>query len=177
MSRPGYIDKRGSSKSRAVRRAWLLATFDVDLGPERARCHLKISAYCEREVDSTTLSVDRIERGGSYRRGNIQPACKPCQDRQGGLAGIASIDVLLVEYRYAREKWENDFEAATNITYSAGLISRERRRERRGGRREVTDFVDENPPPMYVDWLTEWHASRREPCEDASGAPREARRA
>ena len=88
MSRPGWVDKRGSNKARKVRRAWLLLTFDPDLGPDRARCHLKLSAWCEQVVDTVTLSVDRIELGGSYRRGNIQPACKPCQDRQGGLTAL-----------------------------------------------------------------------------------------
>lgn len=170
MSRPGYVDRRGSSITRARRRAWLMLTFDVDLGPHRARCHLKLSAYCEREVTIETLSVDRKERGGSYARHNIQPACKPCQDRQGGLAGVETVGELLTEFRYAREKWERDFELATGHTYERGIIARERRKARRGGRREVTDFVDENPPPMYADWLREWHASRREPCEDAPGA-------
>lgn len=169
MSRPGYVDKRGNNLARARRRAWLLATFDVELGSERARCRLKLSAFCHVEVTIETLSVDRIEMGGSYRRGNIQPACKPCQDRQGGLAGIATAEALLTEYRYARELWENDFERVTGYTYERGLIERERIKERRGGRREVTDFVDENPPPMYADWLREWHASRRAPCEDRSG--------
>lgn len=169
MSRAGYVDKRGSAKDRARRRAWLMCTYDVDLGPDRARCHLRLSAFCEREVTIETLSVDRKEMGGTYARHNIQPACKPCQDRQGGLAGVASIDALLIEYRYAREKWENDFETATNKTYRPGLIKVERRKARRGGRREVTDFVDENPPPMFTDWLRQWHESRREPCDVDAG--------
>lgn len=162
MSRPGYIDKRGNNVSRARRRSWLLATFDEDLGPGRARCHLKISADCLRVVDEVTLSVDRIQMGGSYARGNIQPACKPCQDRQGGLAAAATIEDLLVCYRAAREQWEIEFDLQTGHTYYPGIIEEERRKERRGGRREVTDYLDQFPPPVFGDWLAEWHASRRE---------------
>lgn len=76
---------RGSSRDRRARRAWLLETFDPDLGPEVARCHLAISDRCHGVVDQTTLTVDRIEPGGTYTRDNIQPACLPCQNTQGAL--------------------------------------------------------------------------------------------
>lgn len=56
-------------------------------------------------------------------------------------------------YRDARDAWEAAFEAATHQTYRLGLISVERRRERRGGRREVTDFIESSPPPMLRDFL------------------------
>lgn len=169
MSRPGYVDRRGSNRSRKVRRAWLLAHHDVDLGPSRARCHLKLSALCMGVVDVVTLSVDRIERGGSYRRGNIQPACKPCQDRQGGLAAQLTYAQMLDEYRSARDRWEVRFDVETGHTYTPGIIARERRRERRGGRREITDWVDENPPPVFGEWLQEWHAARREHLQELRG--------
>lgn len=165
MSRPGFIDKRGSSRDRKVRRAWLLATFDTDLGPDRARCHLKLSAWCERTVDAVSLSVDRIEGGGSYRRGNIQPACKPCQDRQGGLARMRSLAGLLEAYRAVRDQWVTDFDLGCNQSYYPGIIEVERRRERRGGRREVTDWLEDNPPPVWRDWLVEWYAEQRAGAE------------
>jgi hypothetical protein len=169
MSRPGYIDKRGNASDRARRRAWLLCTYDVDLGPERARCHLRLSADCHRVVDADTLSVDRKERGGTYARHNIQPACKPCQDRQGGLAAIETQSQLFEEYRAARDRWIVRFDVETGHTYYDGIIRVERRRERRGGRREITDWLDENPPPVFRDWLVQWHESRREAAQDASG--------
>lgn len=50
-------------------------------------------------------------------------------------------------YRDARHAWEAVFEATTHRTWEPGLIARERRRERRGGRREVTDFIAAHPPP------------------------------
>lgn len=82
--RPGG-EKRGNARDRRRRREWLLATFDVDLGPDRARCWLDLSPSCLVEVDAQTLTVDRIRPGGSYARGNIQPACPVCQNVQGAL--------------------------------------------------------------------------------------------
>lgn len=83
--RPGG-ERRGNNRDRARRRAWLLETFDQDLGPEVARCHLKLDGdRCHGIVDATTLTADRIDAGGTYRRENIQPACKPCQVYQGAL--------------------------------------------------------------------------------------------
>lgn len=162
MSRPGYVDKRGSNKDRAARRAWLLSTFDEDLGPGRARCHLKLSARCRRVVDEVTLRVDRLDMGGSYRRGRIQPSCPECSDRQGGLAGIHTHAELLEEYRAARDQWVTRFDLEANQSYYPGVIDVERRKERRGGRREVTDWLAENPPPVLSEWLAEWHGARRE---------------
>lgn len=82
--RPGG-DLRGSVRNRRQRRTWLLETFDPDLGPTKARCALGISGACLKTVDANTLTVDRIEPGGSYRHENIQPACTPCQNTQGAL--------------------------------------------------------------------------------------------
>lgn len=162
MSRPGYVDKRGNNQSRARRRVWLLTTFDEDLGPGKARCRLNLSPRCERVVDEVTLRVDRIEMGGSYRRSNIQPSCPPCSDRQGGLAGIATQEELLAEYRAARDQWEIEFDLQTGHTYRPGVIEQWRRKAKRGGRNEVCDYVDENPPPVLAEWLEEWHGARRE---------------
>lgn len=79
-------EKRGNSYDRARRRAWLLATFDTDLGPEVARCHLKLADdRCHGYVDAYTLTVDRIVSGGTYCRSNIRPSCTPCQNLQGAL--------------------------------------------------------------------------------------------
>ena len=162
MSRPGYVDKRGNNRDRARRRAWLLTAFDEDLGPGKARCRLKLSPQCIRIVDEVTLRVDRIEMGGSYRRSNTQPSCPPCSDRQGGLAGIATQDELLAEYRAARDQWEIEFDLTTGYTYRPGIIAEARAKSRRGGRNEVMDYVDEHPPPVLAEWLEEWHAARRE---------------
>lgn len=78
-------DKRGSNLNRRARKVWLLSEFDKDLGPDRARCWLDLSPRCKEYVDFHTVTADRINQGGSYRRDNIQPACVPCQNHQGAL--------------------------------------------------------------------------------------------
>lgn len=78
-------DKRGSNRNRKRRKLWMLATFDADLGSEKARCHLKISSACTQTVGYHTITADRIEPGGTYARSNIRPACAPCQNLQGAL--------------------------------------------------------------------------------------------
>ena len=101
--RPGG-EKRGNSRDRARRRAWLLRTFDPDLGPELARCHLKLSDVCARTVTATSLTVDRIEPGGSYAHDNIRPACRACQNTQGAL--------ITWERRYQWRGWWEEAQAA-----------------------------------------------------------------
>jgi hypothetical protein len=70
---------RGSSYDRRARRAFLLATFgDGDTCP----CY-----RCGATLDDSTITVDRIvpgRDGGTYRRGNIRPACGPCNSETGG---------------------------------------------------------------------------------------------
>lgn len=63
-------------------------------------------------------------------------------------------------YRDARDHWESRFEEHTNQTWRHGLIAAERRRARRGGRREVTDFVDMWPPPTFKRYLIGLAGSR-----------------
>lgn len=82
--RPGG-ERRGNSRDRRRRRTWLLLTFDPDLGPHRARCGLAISEACLGIVDTETLTVDRLMPEHGYIQGNIQPACAPCQNKQGAL--------------------------------------------------------------------------------------------
>jgi hypothetical protein len=83
--RPGG-EKRGNSYDRRRRRRWLMKEFDPDIGPDRVRCHLfGLSENCLEFLDIHTLTVDRIEPGGSYARDSIRPACKPCQNTQGAL--------------------------------------------------------------------------------------------
>lgn len=80
----------------------MLATFDVDLGPEVCRCHLKIAEdRCHGILDFSTVTADRIDPGGTYRRENVQPACTPCQTKQGALTTNA-----------ARRAWVNFKEEA-----------------------------------------------------------------
>lgn len=78
-------DKRGNNRDRKARKVWMLATFDPDLGPDRARCHLQIHDRCRGVLDFSTVTADRIDTGGTYARSNVRPACAPCQNRQGAL--------------------------------------------------------------------------------------------
>lgn len=175
-------DRRGSAKTRRARKHWMLEHFDPELGPDMVRCRLVLSDRCFGILDYHLVTAERIDNTGPYTRDNIVPACAPCQNRQGGLGNVRTMADLLVEYLYAREQWEYQFESETGYTYRPGIIAREARKARGargkrrgvqppqigGGRNEVTDFVAENPPPMFKEWLVEWHAARRGPDEVAS---------
>lgn len=80
---------RGSSATRRRRRQWLVDEFGDG---EFVACFQQISRHCEYVCDVDTVSPDRLvlgADGGSYRRGNIQPSCRPCQREQGGRVGAA----------------------------------------------------------------------------------------
>lgn len=77
---------RGSAAARRARRAWLLRTFDPELGPDVARCALACHPDCHGTVTNETMQVDRITsglHGGTYRRDNIRPACPACNHHRG----------------------------------------------------------------------------------------------
>lgn len=87
---------RGSAASRRARRLWLLTVFGDGV---TARCMLG-GPHCLGRVDITTLTVDRIvpgRDGGTYRRGNIVPACGPCNYGEGGQVGAARKWVKLAD--------------------------------------------------------------------------------
>lgn len=76
----------GSAEDRRRRRQWLLDRFG---NGATAPCMLggPSVSWCEVTVNAVTLTVDRIVpgcKGGRYTRDNIQPACGPCNSRQGG---------------------------------------------------------------------------------------------
>ncbi|MGH9247995.1 MAG: HNH endonuclease signature motif containing protein [Acidimicrobiales bacterium] len=82
-------NQRGSSYGRRVRRQWLLDTFGDG---EKAPCW-----RCGTLLDVVTLTVDRIVagcHGGTYRRGNIRPACGPCNSETGGALRSAKMPDL-----------------------------------------------------------------------------------
>lgn len=78
---------RGSSASRRRRRQWLVEEFGDG---ELVACFQQISPHCQYVCDVDTVSPDRIvlgAEGGSYRRENLRPSCRPCQTYQGGRVG------------------------------------------------------------------------------------------
>jgi hypothetical protein len=77
-------NRRGGSKQRRIRRAWLLTHFgDGTTAP----CY-----RCATPLDEKTITADRIFPGclgGTYRRANIRPCCNPCNMETGGQLGRA----------------------------------------------------------------------------------------
>lgn len=73
---------RGGSVDRRRRREWLVATFGDGV---TVAC-----TFCPAVLTVDTVSADRIVPGcdgGTYRRGNIRPACLPCNSATGGKLG------------------------------------------------------------------------------------------
>lgn len=79
-------NSRGGSKDRRIRKQWLLDNFGDG---ESAPC----SFNCGTLVTFTTITVDRFPisgiEGGTYKRGNIRPACGPCNSSDGSSLGAA----------------------------------------------------------------------------------------
>ena len=100
-------NERGNTAQRRKRREWLVATYranvdlqrDVDMftgaevehevpnghGEPTCRCY-----RCGDLLTVDTVSADRIVpgcEGGKYVKGNIRPACMPCQMSTGGVLG------------------------------------------------------------------------------------------
>lgn len=72
-----------------MRRLWLLDMYGNGI---TAPCMMRVSPNCEGTVSLATMTVNRITpgcRGGRYVRGNIEPACSPCNTLDGSLLGIA----------------------------------------------------------------------------------------
>lgn len=90
MTRRGTsnTNARGGSPARRSRKQWLLDNFGDG---EKAPC----AFGCGTIVTLETMSVDRFPipgvMGGRYVRGNIRPACGPCNSSHGAtLRGIAA---------------------------------------------------------------------------------------
>jgi hypothetical protein len=74
-------DARGSASARRVRKQWLLTEFGDGA---TAPC----SFGCGTVLTFETVTVDRYPvpgcQGGRYVRGNMRPACGPCNSVYGG---------------------------------------------------------------------------------------------
>lgn len=73
---------RGGAPERRKRKQWLLNVYG---NGKTAPC----SYACGRRVNRETMTVDRYPvpgcDGGTYRKGNIRPACEHCNSRYGGM--------------------------------------------------------------------------------------------
>ncbi|WP_374457739.1 hypothetical protein [Nocardioides sp.] len=122
MSRPGYIDKRGNNESRRRRRTWLLATFDEDLGPGKARCLLKLSPRCIRVVPiEEARALRALVRSGL----TITDTAK----RVGKAASHVSNRLMLLELPL--EEQEELRAGHYTITHAQHLVRNAREAERR----------------------------------------------
>jgi len=75
---------RGGSADRRARKLWLLSAPEFGGDGEKVPCAFGCGALLTFE----TITVDRFPvpgcRGGTYRRGNIRPACGGCNSFHGG---------------------------------------------------------------------------------------------
>lgn len=82
----------GNSESRRLRKVWLLHEFGLDGVAMCAFGCGTLLAYPDPDVELPTgwapITVDRHPvpgvAGGRYVRGNIRPACPPCNATHGG---------------------------------------------------------------------------------------------
>ena len=85
-------NSRGGSDDRRRRKLWLLAQPQFGGDGESADCQIRRPG-CLGRVTFETMQVDchpKMRRdGGTYRRGNIRPACAPCNAGHGGEVGNA----------------------------------------------------------------------------------------
>lgn len=87
-AKDNHVNKRGNTKDRAKRRAFLVAPA-TGFGGDGAtvpcwECGTRV--YAEHPDENRRLVVDRIrpgKDGGGYQRFNIRPHCHPCARRQG----------------------------------------------------------------------------------------------
>jgi hypothetical protein len=83
MARAGG-DKRGSNGDRKRRREWLVSeaagTMQNGEWVAFGGNGLTVQCWwgCGTPLTMQTVEADRIVAGGSYRRDNIVPACRPC---------------------------------------------------------------------------------------------------
>jgi 5-methylcytosine-specific restriction endonuclease McrA len=71
-------NQRGSSYDRRARKEWIFSTYGVD--------GIVTCRFCAVPMLPEDCTVDCLtprSRGGAYRRDNVGPACRPCQDEQG----------------------------------------------------------------------------------------------
>ncbi len=90
--------RRGTSnRDEHRRKCWLLEEFGDGTWAPCYRCGL--------QLDIRTITVDRIKpkkQGGRYVRGNIRPACRPCNSETGGMLATETGRARLAEEEAAR---------------------------------------------------------------------------
>lgn len=72
--RAGKPDRRGNSTDRRNRKHWMLSQA-AGFGGNGLQVPC---VHCDETLTYETVEADRVEPGGSYRRSNVQPSCRPC---------------------------------------------------------------------------------------------------
>jgi 5-methylcytosine-specific restriction endonuclease McrA len=76
-------EKRGNSYARRARKQWILSEA-AGFGGDGTKVPC---THCQSLLDFESVEADRIIPGGSYRRDNVQPACRKCNlDRSNDAA-------------------------------------------------------------------------------------------
>lgn len=89
MPRRSNGGDRGNAYDRRERKLWLIgAKLSVKYGraPFGGDGHTVKCVHCRKPLTLETLTADRIlpgSMGGTYRWGNVQPACLPCNSSRG----------------------------------------------------------------------------------------------
>lgn len=86
-------DKRGNAASRRARKHWMLSEAAGFGGNgEKVPC-----VHCGAMLGYDDVEADRIIPGGSYRRDNVQPACRACNlDRSDDAAWVGPLALAAV---------------------------------------------------------------------------------
>ncbi len=74
----GILDRRGNSLDRKRRKLWMLSNEKFGGDGTSVGC-----VHCGERVYYDTVEADRIVPGGSYRRDNVQPSCRACNNQRG----------------------------------------------------------------------------------------------
>lgn len=92
-------DKRGSAADRRSRKLWMLSP-QAGFGGTGTKVPC---VFCEAMLDYATVEADRKIPGGSYRRSNVQPACRPCNLARSDDADLSAAEIAArVESTVAR---------------------------------------------------------------------------
>lgn len=99
-------EKRGNSKDRAARRAFLVAYWALLFGRcECVWCGMELHNHDTFDGQADYIEADRWEAGGTYGRRNIVPACRSCNARReedspetfGASMGLTPDDLAIIE--------------------------------------------------------------------------------
>ena len=90
MAKRAGGDKRGNAADRRARKNWMLSP----AAPFGGTGTTVPCVFCRCELTFATVEADRVDCGGSYRRSNVQPACRPCNLARSDDADLTPREVI-----------------------------------------------------------------------------------